>query len=212
MIARALGTAVLLMISVVAHTAVLDEFERALIASDYEKARSHLSKLSKEVPVAQARGYTELLRVFESCEAFISLADQHMIQPSSVPVKKLETAYDAIGFKESDFAVSTAIVDLLNERLQRAGQMMEFANRASNAPNTNVDAQAKAKQDQALRAACGMDYGQLKLGMTLDRVRLCVGTPYLVNVLYRRGMFMQTYKVGDRYVDTMGYQVIGWVR
>lgn len=209
---KAVCVLVLASVAMLARSDVLDDFERSLIAGDYSKAKGYVDKLSTSESPQHVRGYRELVRTFESCEAFISLADQYMIQPSSTPVKKLETAYAAIGFKESDFAVSNAVLDLLNERVQRAQQMMEFVHRAPSSENLVASAKEAQEQEQAVKTTCGMDYRNLKLGMTLDRVRACVGTPYLMSVSYRRGMLTQVYKVDQRYVQVMGYQVIGWVK
>jgi hypothetical protein len=212
---RVVCVAFLVSISMFARADLLDEFEYALIAGNYIKARVILSEMTDAASAPHVPGYQELLRVFESCEAFIALADEHMIMPSSTPIEKLEAAYDAIGFRESHFAVSDAILDLLNERLQRARQMMEFAHHALSPDSVNtvaIESEAQAAQEQELRAACGLDYQQLKLGMTIDRARMCVGTPYFVSVSNRRGELISIYQIGQRYVHVMGELIIGWVK
>jgi hypothetical protein len=200
-------------ISMIARADVLDEFESALIAGEYVRAHVILGELKDSPSAPHVAGYQELLRVFESCEAFIALADRHMIMPSSVPIQQMESAYDAIGFRESNFAVSDAVLNLLNERIQRAAHLMEFAHQApENMNRAAAEREEQAAREQQLRTECGLDYHQLKLGMTIDRARTCVGTPYLMNVWNRRGALMSTYQIGDRTVQVMGDQIIGWAK
>lgn len=73
--------------------------------------------------------------------------------------------------------------------------------------------QAKLKADRVLKMKqCGDDYGKPRIGMSLARVKECVGNFKLVSEINRADGVVSTYRSSGMYIHVMGGRISAWER
>lgn len=94
---------------------------------------------------------------------------------------------------------------------ERARQEAEFQKQQA---QRDAEERAEARRDAAAtaarKAACGSDYANPRIGMTLERAQQCVGNYKLVGQLNRADGVVSTYLGPKRYLHVMGGQIVAW--